>query len=136
MAHLTASTAPEPLPTLDIPAKCRDADPDGLLRDMLTTIGDKWTVLVIGHLEDGPLRFTRIMQLLPAISHRMLTRTLRTLERDGIVLRTVFPESPPRVEYDLTPLGHTLIGPLAGLHRWVLAHRDEITRNREVHDRA
>jgi DNA-binding HxlR family transcriptional regulator len=111
--------------------RCTEADPDGLVREMLTTIGDKWTVLVIGHLQDGPMRFTRIMEQLPAISHRMLTRTLRALERDGIVSRAVYPESPPRVEYDLTPLGHTLIEPLAGLHRWVLDHRDEITARRD-----
>lgn len=111
--------------------RCREADPDGLMREMLSIIGDKWTVLVIGHLQEGPLRFSRIMEHLPAISHRMLTRTLRTLERDGIVSRTVFPESPPRVEYALTPLGHTLIEPLAGLHRWVLTHRDEILERRD-----
>lgn len=111
--------------------RCREADPDGLMREMLSIIGDKWTVLVIGHLQEGPLRFSRIMEHLPAISHRMLTRTLRTLERDGIVSRTVFPESPPRVEYALTPLGHTLIEPLADLHRWVLTHRDEILERRD-----
>ena len=129
----TTLTAPVEAPA-EYPARCREADPDGLLRDMLTTIGDKWTVLVIAQLEEGPVRFTRIMELIPAISHRMLTRTLRTLERDGIVRRTVFAESPPRVEYDLTPLGHTLIEPLAGLHRWVLQHRDEITQRRAEHD--
>jgi DNA-binding HxlR family transcriptional regulator len=126
MTQATTITAAEALGP-----RCREVDPDGLMREMLTIIGDKWTVLVIGHLQDGPVRFTRIMEQLPAISHRMLTRTLRTLERDGIVSRTVYPESPPRVEYDLTPLGHTLIEPLAGLHRWALEHRDEITAHRD-----
>lgn len=129
IAEPTATASPTDAEMLG--PRCREADPDGLLREMLTIIGDKWTVLVIGHLQEGPLRFSRIMEHLPAISHRMLTRTLRTLERDGIVSRTVFPESPPRVEYALTPLGHTLIEPLAGLHRWVLTHRDEILQRRE-----
>lgn len=122
--------------TVDHATRCAQADSDVLLRDMLTTIGDKWTVLVIGHLHAGPLRFTRLLDQIPAISHRMLTRTLRNLERDGIVRRSVYPESPPRVEYALTPLGHTLIVPLSQLHAWVLEHRDEVTENRVAHDGA
>ncbi len=131
MTPITATPAEQHSDAEVLGPRCREADPDGLMREMLSVIGDKWTVLVIGHLQEGPLRFSRIMEHLPAISHRMLTRTLRTLERDGIVSRTVFPESPPRVEYALTPLGHTLIEPLAGLHCWVLTHREEILERRE-----
>jgi DNA-binding HxlR family transcriptional regulator len=101
-----------------------------LTREMLTRVGDKWTVLVISTLSRGPLRFTRIMAEVPGISHRMLTQTLRNLKRDGLVDRTSYPEMPPRVEYELTALGTTLFAPLSALIGWVDEHSDEVYRNR------
>ncbi len=126
---------PQDQPTADdIGEWCRGSDGDDLLRDVLTVIGDTWTVLVIGTLTEGPLRFGKLQERLPAISHRMLTRTLRTLERNGLVTRTVYPEGPPRVDYALTDLGRTLLVPLATLRDWVQMHRDEVRAHRDAYD--
>jgi DNA-binding HxlR family transcriptional regulator len=81
--------------------------------DVLARVGDKWTVYVVGHLRGGPMRFNEIRRAIGGISQRMLTLTLRGLERDGLVTRTVYPTIPPRVDYELTELGRTLIEPLA-----------------------
>lgn len=86
--------------------------------DLLARVGDKWTVYVVGLLQDGPMRFNEIRRAIGGISQRMLTLTLRGLERDGLVTRTVFPTIPPRVDYELTELGRTLIGTLKGLAEW------------------
>ncbi|QWP77090.1 helix-turn-helix transcriptional regulator [Lysobacter sp. K5869] len=97
-----------------------------IVLDVLGRIGDKWTVMVVGALAAGPQRFNAMRRGIDGISHRMLTLTLRTLERDGLVSRTVHPSVPPAVEYELTALGRSLIGPLRGLADWALEHRDEI----------
>jgi DNA-binding HxlR family transcriptional regulator len=88
------------------------------VRDVLSHLGDKWTTLIIASLAGGTRRFGAIHRVIPDISKRMLTQTLRDLERDGLVTRRVFPTSPPSVEYSLTPLGGSLLGPLAGLVDW------------------
>ena len=87
---------------------------------LLSRIGDKWTVLVVATLGDGPRRFNELRREIPSVSQRMLTLTLRNLERDGIVNRTVTPSIPPRVDYELTPLGHSLLKPITGLTEWAL----------------
>ncbi|MQT14684.1 winged helix-turn-helix transcriptional regulator [Segnochrobactrum spirostomi] len=103
-------------------------------RDILTRIGDKWTVLAVVMLGTGPMRFTELKRAIDGISQRMLTLTLRTLERDGLVSRTVFPTVPPRVDYALTPLGMTLLRTLKDLSDWASANADAITRARAAYD--
>lgn len=87
---------------------------------LLSRIGDKWTVLVVSTLADGPRRFNELRREIPSVSQRMLTLTLRNLERDGLVSRTVTPSIPPRVDYELTALGCSLQGPITGLTQWAL----------------
>lgn len=101
---------------------------------LLSSIGDKWTVLVVMLLRDGALRFSELKRKIGGISQRMLTLTLRGLERDGLVVRTVYPTMPPRVEYELTPLGHDLRRPVEALGEWVLAHLDVIDQARLAFD--
>jgi len=91
--------------------------------ETLARIGDKWTVLVVGALSQGPLRYNQVRRAVDGISQRMLTLTLKGLEEDGLVSRTVYPTVPPRVDYELTELGRTLIVPLQVLHGWAMAHR-------------
>jgi DNA-binding HxlR family transcriptional regulator len=105
-----------------------------VLRDLLARIGDKWSLFVIGMLESGPIRFTALRALVPGISQRMLTLTLRNLERDGLISRTVYAEVPPRVEYALTPLGMTLREPVLALANWASEYGAEIARNRDCFD--
>lgn len=105
------------------------------LNDLLARIGDKWTVLIVGTLCSGPLRFNEIRRRVDGISQRMLTLTLRGLERDGLVTRTVFPTIPPRVDYELTELGRTLREPLNGLAAWAGANRGVVAEARERFDR-
>jgi DNA-binding HxlR family transcriptional regulator len=105
-----------------------------VLRDLLARIGDKWSLFVIGMLESGPIRFTALRTLVPGISQRMLTLTLRNLERDGLISRTIYAEVPPRVEYALTPLGMTLREPVLALANWASEHGAQIARNRERFD--
>ena len=114
----------------DEPADCR------LLAPVLARIGDKWTVFVVGLLSRGPMRFNEIRRTVGGISQRMLTLTLRGLERDGLVTRTVFPTIPPRVDYELTDMGRTLIGPLKSLHRWATANQATIETARAKFDGA
>lgn len=104
------------------------------LAGVLSQIGDKWTILVVGVLSLGPLRFNGMQRAIPGISHRMLTHTLRGLERDGLLKRTVFGKAPLRVEYELTPLGTSLTGPLAGLAAWAAEHRPFIEQVRSTFD--
>jgi DNA-binding HxlR family transcriptional regulator len=89
---------------------------------ILARVGDKWTVLVVMMLGDGPKRFNEIRRLVEGISQQMLTRTLRGLERDGMVTRTIYPTIPPQVEYELTPLGRSLREPVLALGSWAQAH--------------
>ena len=118
-------------------------DKDGLpssdctaVNDILSTIGDKWTVLIVVTLSKGPMRFNEIRRAVGGISQRMLTLTLRGLERDGFATRTVFPTVPPRVDYALTELGKTLIAPLEQIARWAIAHQDEVADARANFDNA
>ncbi|GIF10145.1 transcriptional regulator [Actinoplanes teichomyceticus] len=104
-------------------------------RDVLDQIGSKWAVLVMGELgRHGARRFTQLRQQLGGISEKMLTQTLRTLERDGLILRTVYPEAPIRVEYEVTPLGQTLRGPLKALTEWSTQHIEEVVDARKKYD--
>ncbi|GAA0448701.1 helix-turn-helix domain-containing protein [Streptomyces olivaceiscleroticus] len=105
------------------------------IRQIVERAGDKWGVLVIGTLENGPVRYTDLQRSIPGISQRMLTHTLRQLRRDGLVTRTAYPEVPPRVEYALTGLGATLLDAVTALIDWAGTHHDEIVRNRARFDR-
>ncbi|MPY51184.1 winged helix-turn-helix transcriptional regulator [Streptomyces acidicola] len=119
----------------DIPHPCETWPDNGRgFRETLDRIGDKWSVLVIGLLSQGPLRFGMLHQRVPGISQRMLTLTLRHLERDGIVSRTAYAEVPPRVEYELTALGESLRATVYALARWVTDHNDEIETARHHYD--
>ncbi|MFL6759495.1 winged helix-turn-helix transcriptional regulator [Sphingomonas sp.] len=89
---------------------------------LLSRIGDKWTVLVVGTLGEGSKRFNELRREIPSVSQRMLTLTLRNLERDGLVNRTVTPTIPPRVDYELTGLGHSLLEPITALSQWALGN--------------
>jgi len=105
-------------------------------RLMLNRIADKWTVLVLGLLENEAKRFSTLQREIGGISQKMLTQTLRGLERDGLVARTVYPEVPPRVEYTMTPLGSTLVGLLAALRVWSETHMDEVLQAQRDYDQA
>jgi DNA-binding HxlR family transcriptional regulator len=106
------------------------------ISDVLARIGDKWTVMVVGLLADGPMRFNELRRTIGGISQRMLTLTLRGLERDGLVTRTVFPTIPPRVDYALTDRGQTLIEPLKLLFAWAIEHNAAIEQSRQAFDAA
>ncbi|BBB99556.1 DNA-binding HxlR family transcriptional regulator [Bradyrhizobium japonicum] len=101
---------------------------------VLSRVGDKWSVLVIMLLRDGPRRFNELKRTINGISQRMLTLTLRGLERDGLVTRTVFPTIPPRVDYELTDLGRGLAVPVMALGEWAFAHLPEIEGARNDFD--
>lgn len=103
---------------------------------ILARIGDKWTVLIIMAILDGPRRFNEIKRAVSGISQQMLTRTLKNLERDGMVTRTVYPTVPPQVEYPLTPLGVSLSEPVAAMGTWARANLADIADNRVAYDRA
>lgn len=103
-------------------------------RQVLDRIGDKWTVLVIGLLEGRPKRFSELQRSIIGISHKMLTQTLRNLERDGLVQRTLYPEVPPRVEYALTPLGETLCTPITAIRHWAEEHISAVTTAQAIFD--
>lgn len=102
--------------------------------EVLNRICDKWTVMVVGALALGTLRFNALQRSVPGISHRMLTLTLRGLKRDGLVERNAYPTSPPKVEYKLTEFGHSLIGPLKMLSAWEMDNRAKIQLARERFD--
>lgn len=106
------------------------------LRDLLDRLADKWSLLVVELLGDGTRRFTELRRAIDGISQRMLTLTLRQLERDGLVTRTVHPVVPPRVDYTLTPLGASLLAAVQPLVSWTRDHRDEIAAARERFDAA
>lgn len=103
-------------------------------RQLLDRIGDKWTVLVIGVLQSGPQRYGDIARAIDGVSQKMLTQTLRHLERDGLVTRTVQPQVPVRVDYELTDLGRSLTGPLAVLTAWAREHIGVIEQARAAYD--
>ena len=100
------------------------------LADVLASVGDKWTIMVVGALSKGTLRYNEIQRRISGISQRMLTLTLKRLETDGIVTRTLYPSVPPRVDYELTELGQTLRGALVPLHIWASKNKQVIARNR------
>ena len=104
-------------------------------RRILDRIGDRWTVLVIGVLGHGEVRFSELRRRVEGISQKMLTQTLRGLERDGLVRRTVHPEVPVRVEYALTEAGRTLQEPLLALERWSIEHLGDVAASQEAYDR-
>lgn len=99
-------------------------------RQVLDRIGEKWTTLVIRVLDDGTLRYCDLQRRVGGVSQKMLTQTLRSLERDGLVERHVFPVVPPRVEYSLTPLGRTLVEPLDAIARWAERHLADMLQAR------
>ena len=104
------------------------------VNELLARIGDKWSVLVVMLLGDEPKRFNEMRRLVGGISQRMLTLTLRGLERDGFVRRTVYPTVPPRVEYELTALGRSLREPISQLGEWAFAHRKQVEKARVAFD--
>src|SRR5499425_2022955 len=119
-------------------AKMLTAHHDCEFREMLDRVGDKWSLLVIAMLEQRPAaraRFSELKRSIPGISQRMLTATLRSLERDGLLTRHVYAEVPPRVEYALTPLGKQFMQPVRGLVTWLQAHWSTIRAARETFDR-
>jgi DNA-binding HxlR family transcriptional regulator len=120
----------EPDPAMEGAANCK------ALGQILDRIGDKWTVMVVGCLSRGPMRFNAIQRTIPGLSHRMLTLTLRGLERDGLVRRTPFATIPPRVDYELTEMGHSLKQPLETLAGWARARQVEIEAARRGFDAA
>jgi DNA-binding HxlR family transcriptional regulator len=109
---------------------------DCLTRDILSRVGDRWTLQVVIRLGGGTRRFGELHRQIAGISERMLTVTLRALERDGLVTRTVFPVVPPKVEYALTPTGTSLLQTVAPLFTWCDEHREQITGARAGYDAA
>src|SRR5258705_10749724 len=115
---------------LYVPEDCR------AVSDVLDRIGDKWSVLVVVMLGGGPKRFNELRRSIASISQRMLTLTLRGLERDGLVTRTMFPTIPPRVDYELTELGRSLRGPVDALGAWTRQNRARVQQARQRFDAA
>ena len=109
-------------------------DPDCPTRLVLDRIGDKWTVLVVLLLGNGPMRFSALRGRLGRVAPKVLTQTLRRLERDGLVTRKIFAEVPPRVEYTLTDLGHSLTGPIAVIGDWAEVNVGRITAAQDAYD--
>jgi DNA-binding HxlR family transcriptional regulator len=124
-------TAPQPA---NLPPLAHGTGNCRLVSDVLARIGDKWSVQAVMLLADGPRRFNELKRMIGDVSQRMLTLTLRGLERDGLVTRTVFPTIPPRVDYALTPLGQSLRGPVQALGAWAIAHKDVIADARKSFD--
>ncbi|MCP3400587.1 helix-turn-helix domain-containing protein [Bradyrhizobium sp. CCGB20] len=122
----------------DLPAP-RLPDPDHAdcrgVASVLSRVGDKWSVFVIMNLSDGPKRFNELKRMISGISQRMLTLTLRGLERDGLVTRTIFPTIPPRVDYELTDLGRGLQQPVKALGQWAMDHLMQIEAARTHFDK-
>lgn len=103
-------------------------------RRMLDRIGDRWTVLVVGALSNGPLRYSELQRQVDGVSQKMLTQTLRHLERDGLVTRTITPQVPPRVDYELTEAGQSLREPLKALEDWAAVHMGSVLEARDRYD--
>jgi DNA-binding HxlR family transcriptional regulator len=125
----SAASSPSQAPRHDS-VDCR------LVSHLLARVGDKWTVLIVRSLGGGPRRFNELKRLIGGISQRMLTLTLKNLERDGLVTRTVTPSIPPRVDYELTDLGHSLREPVDALGEWALTNMARIDAARERFDQA
>ena len=113
---------------IHVPTSCHT------VTEILSRVGDKWSVQVVVQLGNGPRRFNELRRSVDGISQRMLTLTLRGLERDGLVTRTVFPTIPPRVDYQLTGLGCSLLKTVRGLGEWAIQNRDEILEARRRFD--
>ena len=109
-------------------------DPNCATRLVLDRMGDKWTALVVLLLSDGPMRFSELRAHLGPVAPKVLTQTLRRIERDGLITREVFAEVPPRVEYTLTDLGHSLTGPIAVLGDWAETHLAEVSAAQQRYD--
>ena len=112
----------------DLPSDCR------AISDVLARVGDKWSVLVVSKLGGGPKRFNELRREIGGISQRMLTLTLRGLERDGLVVRRIVPSSPPGVQYDLTALGRDLLQPVSALSAWAIRNQGKIEQSRTKFD--
>lgn len=127
--HTTVTAQPEKL------EPCGRSDhQDCGIRDILDRLGDKWSVLVIVELSNGPCRFRELQRAIEGISQRMLTFTVRRLERDGLVTRTVYPTVPAHVDYRLTAVGASLTHLVRDLANWSLAHREDIAQARKEYD--
>jgi len=120
---------------LDPAAVCKSSDPMAV-RELLTKIGDKWSIFLILSLDllGGRARFSELEHAIPGISQRMLSVTLKNLERDGLVIRELFPEVPPRVEYEITDLGKSLIRPTQGLVDWAKANWERVRKSQVRYD--
>ncbi|WP_236184669.1 winged helix-turn-helix transcriptional regulator [Pseudomonas juntendi] len=123
---------------LDLPPDLAPPEAGGCLatRKILDRIGDKWSLYIIAVLANGPRRFNELKRGIDGISQRMLTLTLRGLERDGLITRTLYPTIPPRVDYDLTDLGKTLLQPVMALVNWANEHQHAIVQAHERFDQA
>lgn len=136
--NMTSSSADTPLPanTLAAPPP-EEIDPrvEALVTELIGRIADKWTMVVLEVLaEQGEMRFTRLGELVEGVSQKMLTKTLRQMERDGLVTRTVHPVVPPRVEYKLTELGLSLSAAFCGVWIWAEQHREQVEHARQTFD--
>ncbi|WP_322759055.1 helix-turn-helix domain-containing protein [Frankia sp. Cr2] len=123
----SGSAAPAPLAVDAFSSGCPP-------RALLNTVGDKWVILVVNLLGDGGARFSEIQRAVGGVSRKMLVQTLRTLERDGLAVRTVYADAPPRVTYSLTPLGQTLLRPLQAVRTWCEDHVTEVSSAQAVYD--
>ena len=121
-------TTPTPPNGAHLPRNCQRVS------EVLARVGDKWSVLIVMTLADGPRRFNEIKRAVNGVSQRMLTLTLRGLERDGLVTRTVYPTIPPRVDYELTALGHSLKKPVEALGTWAIQNQETIQQARRTFD--
>ena len=129
---MTSAAAIRP-PVFDHPPV--DPRVEALVNEVIGRVADKWTMIVLDVLaEHGELRFTRLGELSGGVSQKMLTQTLRQMERDGLVIRTVHPVIPPKVEYRLTDLGHSLSEAFCGVWTWAEAHLDRIEAARQAFD--
>ncbi len=136
MATLAAtdenSTCNQPAP---VPLEQDDPELDALVRGIIGRVADKWTMLALEVLADhGPLRFTRLGELIGGVSQKMLTKTVRQMEADGLVVRTVYPVIPPKVEYKLTEIGLSLGAAFCGVWVWAEQHRETIKQSRKAFD--
>ncbi len=129
----TGTTAAAPLLHTS-PGFDRDERGNCPIREVLDRVGDTWSILVIYNLQPGPMRFNALKRAIEGISQRMLTVTLRSLERDGLLSRTVRPTTPPEVEYALTALGHSMAVPIDALGRWAAGNRDAMRAARRTFD--
>ncbi|MFF0156884.1 winged helix-turn-helix transcriptional regulator [Streptomyces sp. NPDC005263] len=129
-AHLPVSD-PRPVGRLSIPSA---DDPRCSVRDVLDRIADKWTALIITILAEGPIGYAELRRSAAGVSHKMLAQTLRKLERDGLVDRTVLDARPVRVTYSLTPFGETIVPPLTALRNWANTHGPELVANQVAWD--